>query len=137
MVKQSWAQDCVFDEDRLDSESLKIPSLHAKYHDFYCRYKLILEENKIKLNALYKEKWLYYTGKADPEVYKEKPFDLKVLKGDLDLFIDSDDDITKQKMKIAYFETLINYLEGVLKQIANRTFHIKNALEHRRFEAGF
>ena len=50
---------------------------------------------------------------------------------------EADEDIQTQQLKIAYFETVINYLEGVLKQINNRTYHIKNALEHRRFEAGF
>ena len=79
----------------------------------------------------------FYTGKADAEVYKENPFDLKVLKNDLNTFMEADADIQTQQLKIAYFETVINYLEGVLKQINNRTYHIKNALEHRRFEAGF
>ena len=84
-----------------------------------------------------RDKYLFYTGKADAEVYKENPFDLKVLKNDLNTFMEADEDIQTQQLKIAYFETVINYLEGVLKQINNRTYHIKNALEHRRFEAGF
>jgi len=137
MVKQSWAADCVFDEDKLDQESLKIPSLHAKYQDYYSKYNLILSESRIKLRTLVRDKWLYYTGKADAKVYAEQPFDLKILKGDIDTFMEADEDIQKQQLKIAYFETLINYIEGVLKQINNRTYHIKNALEHRRFEAGF
>ena len=137
MIKQSWAGDCIFDEDKLDSESLKIPSLHAKYQDFWSKYSLILEDNKKKLSILKRDKYLFYTGKADAEVYKEHPFDLKVLKNDLNTFMEADADIQTQQLKIAYFETVINYLEGVLKQINNRTYHIKNALEHRRFEAGF
>ena len=36
VIKQSWAGDCIFDEDKLDQESLKIPSLHAKYQDYCC-----------------------------------------------------------------------------------------------------
>ena len=111
MIKQSWAGDCIFDEDKLDAESLKIPSLHAKYQDFWSKYSLILEDNKKKLSILRRDKYLFYTGKADAEVYKENPFDLKVLKNDLNTFMEADEDIQTQQLKIAYFETVINYLE--------------------------
>ncbi|BCU97052.1 MAG: hypothetical protein CM15mV15_0040 [uncultured marine virus] len=49
VIKQSWAGDCIFDEDKLDQESLKIPSLHAKYQDYWSKYSLILEDNKKNL----------------------------------------------------------------------------------------
>ena len=31
VIKQSWAGDCIFDEDKLDQESLKIPSFCLLY----------------------------------------------------------------------------------------------------------
>ena len=121
-VKQQWAADCIIDDEKLDQESLKIPSLHAKYMDFYSKYNLILADNKSKLKIILRDKWIYYNGKASPETYKENPFDLKIL---------------TQVLRIEYFETVINYIDGILRQINSRTYHIKNALEHRRFEAGF
>ena len=43
---------------------------------------------------LRREKWEYYTGKARPEVYVEKPFDFKVLKSDIDKYLDSDEELS-------------------------------------------
>ena len=68
-------------------------------------------------------------GKAPSSVYQEKPFDLKVLKGDLDMFIDSDDEVCRAKQKIDYLETCINSIDRILKEIHNRGFAIKNTIE--------
>jgi hypothetical protein len=94
-----------------------------------------MEENKFKI--LRKEKWMYYSGKADPEVYKEKPFDHKVLKPDIDKYMDADEEIIKAASKIEYFQTMLNYLDSILKTILNRTYQIKNAIEFMRFTAGY
>ena len=32
-------------------------------------------------------------------------------------------------LKVEYYETLINYIDAILKQISNRTYQIKNAIE--------
>jgi len=85
---------------------------------------------------LNREKWEYYTGKSDPSVYKEKPFDLKVLKADVHIYINSDDDLQKIQAKVVYQEAIVNYLEQILRIINNRSFTIKNAIEWRRFTSG-
>lgn len=79
-IQSLWEQDSKIDPDNLHTESLKIPSLHSKYYNIYNNILLLkkLEENKYKI--LKKDRWLYYSGKADPEVYKNDPFDHKVLK---------------------------------------------------------
>ena len=51
--------------------------------------------------------------KHQSSVYAEKPFDLKVLKGDLDMFIDSDDEVCRAKQKIDYLETCINSIDRI------------------------
>ena len=78
----------------------------------------------------------YYTGKSDPSVYKEKPFDLKVLKADVHIYINSDEDLQKIQAKVVYQEAIVNYLEQILRIINNRSFTIKNAIEWRRFTSG-
>ena len=85
---------------------------------------------------LKKEKWVYYTGKASPEVYVEKPFDYKVLKADLDKYFDADADLIKCTAKIEYYQIMLDYLESILKIISNRTYQIKNAIEWQRFTNG-
>jgi hypothetical protein len=87
-------------------------------------------------SKLHIKKWLFFTGKAEPEEYKDKNFDLKVLRQDVDKFIDSDDEIIKQRQKIEYLKQICHYCESTLKQINNRTFQIKNAIEWKKFTMG-
>ena len=81
-------------------------------------------------------KWEYYTGKASPEVYKQKPFNLKIMKSDLDKYLDSDEDLIKSKQKIEYLETVVNYLDRTLKIISGRDWQIRNSIEWRKFTSG-
>ena len=46
--------------------------------------------------------------------YKDKPFDLKVLKADVHIYMDSDDELQKADQKVAYLKQVVNYLEQVL-----------------------
>ena len=134
-IEELWAKDAekFFDHrdlpELLANDSMETPRLHAKYLQLYNEFKLMLSDAQTKYNKLYKEKWLYYNGKAPSQVYAEKPFDLKVLKGDLDMFIDSDDDVCRVKQKIDYLETCINSIDRILKEIHNRGFAIKNTIE--------
>ena len=85
---------------------------------------------------MYRQKWEYYGGKADAKVYASKPFDFKVLKTDLTMYITSDEEVIELMNKIGYLETVIKYIDGVIKSIDNRGWDIKNAIEWKKFEAG-
>ena len=129
-------KDLVIDDTELDTESLRTPILHNKYLQYYNKFNLLLKKSQWEERTLQREKWEYYTGKSDPSVYKEKPFDLKVLKNDVHIYINADEDIQKVQAKIVYQEALVNYLEQILRMINNRSFTIKNAIEWRRFTSG-
>ena len=129
-------KDLVIDDTELDTESLKTPILHNKYLQYYNKFNLLLKKSQWEEKTLQREKWEYYTGKSDPEVYKEKPVDLKVLKADVHYYINADEDLQKVQAKMAYQEAIVNYLEQVLRMINNRSFTIKNAIEWRRFTSG-
>ena len=134
-IEELWAKDAekFFDHrdlpELLANDSMETPKLHAKYLQLHNEFKLMLSDAQTKYNKLYKDKWLYYNGKAPSSVYAEKPFDLKVLKGDIDMFIDSDDEVCRIKQKIDYLETCINSIDRILKEIHNRGVAIKNTIE--------
>ena len=129
-------KDLKIDDTELDLESLKTPQLHSQYLKTYSTYALMLKKAEGDYSKLHIKKWLFFTGKAEPEEYKEKNFDLKVLRQDVDKFIDSDDEIIKLKQKIEYLKQICSYCESTLKQINNRTFQIKNAIEWKKFTMG-
>lgn len=136
IIEEMWEQDSQVDPDNLHLESLKIPSLHSKYYQIYNNISLLkkLEDNKFL--ELQKNKWLYYSGKADPEIYKKEPFDHRVMKADLERYLSSDQELIKCKTKIDYYNLMIKFLESIIKNIENRSFVIKNSIEFMKFISG-
>ena len=126
----------ITDQEHLDSEALKNQTIKTKYLDYKSRFELLLAKSKGDYQRLYRDKWEYYGGKADAKVYVAKPFDLKVLKNDLQMYITSDEEVVNLSNKIAYIESTIKYIDGVIRSIDNRGWDIKNAIEWKKFEAG-
>ena len=123
-------------DTELDLESLKTPQLHNEFMKHLTKYKLMLSRAETEYNMMKREKWEYYTGKADASVYAEKPFDLKILRTDIDKYLESDDDLQKAKQKLDYLNTTVDFLDRTIRQIANRGFTIKNAIDWRKFTSG-
>ena len=126
----------VIDQERLDQESLKNQTIKSKWLEHRTRYDQLLIMRRADHQKMYRQKWEYYGGKADAKVYAAKPFDIKVLKNDLTMYIQSDDDILEIQGKISYYESIVKYVDGVIKSIDNRGWDIKNAIEWKKFEAG-
>jgi len=129
-------RDLKIDDTELDLESIRTPQLHNKYLKHYTKYSLQLRKAKDDYKILHRQKWEYYTGKATPEVYQEHPFDLKVLKVDVGIYLDSDKELQLLGQKEAYLETTVNYLEKVLREITNRNWTIRNTIEWKKFLHG-
>jgi hypothetical protein len=129
-------KDMKINDTELDLESLKTPQLHNKYLKHLNKFKLLLSRAEGDLSRLKREKWEYYTGKATPDVYALKPFNLKLLKTDVDKYIESDEEYQKTKQKVDYLNTIVDYLDKIVRQISNRGFTIKNAIDWRKFTSG-
>ena len=137
-LQDMWKVDSVLDDDLHDNDSLAIPQLHMKYMEYHNTYSLMKKEREMEMKRLLKEKWIYYKGKAPSAVYKEMPYDLKLTtKEEITMFIEADTDIQKCQYKIEYIDQVLFFLDGVLRMINNRTYHIKNAIEWKRFQNGF
>ena len=135
-LQAQTAQDLKVNDEHLDTESLKNQEIKSKYLNHKSKFELLLWKAKGDYKRLYREKWEYYGGKADAKVYVTKPFDLKVLKSDLSVYIESDEDIIQIEHKVAYLETVVKYIDGVLRSINSRGWDIKNAIDWKKFEAG-
>jgi len=137
-LQSMWEKDSQIDPDNLHTESLKVPSLHAKYHDMFNNFLLLRKKAEQQRKNIRHERYEYYSGKAAPEVYIENPFGKKIRDKDtMTKYLDADDKLKEVNLKIDYYETLLNYCESILKQINNRTYQIKNAIEWQKFIAGY
>ena len=83
-------KDLKINDTELDLESLNTPQLHNKFMKHLSKYRLMLSRAESDLAETKRKLWEYYTGKADVEVYKENPFNFKLLRQDVDKYIESD-----------------------------------------------
>jgi hypothetical protein len=136
-IQKMWEEDSKMDIDNLHTESLNIPILHAKYFDLYNTINLLKKKAEQQRKKIRHERYEYFTGKADPEVYLENPFPKKIRdKETLQGYLDSDDKLAQTALKIEYYETMLSYLDSILKMISNRTYQIKNSIDFIRFQSG-
>ena len=137
-IQEMWERDSQIDPDNLHDESLEIPQLHSKYYTLYNTITLLREKSKKSYNRVKLERYNYYSGKAPQEVYAEEPFPYKVREKDaLQRHIEADEKLNDIDLKVKYCDVMLKFLEEIIKNISNRTFQIKNAIEWHRFQAGF
>ena len=132
-------KDLSFDETQLDTESLRIPQLHNKYLKHLYSEKLTMKKLRNDMGELSRLKHEYYTGKMDETTLKERgwePFQLRVLRNDIDTYLDSDKDIIKLRGRIQLQEERVDYIEAIVKGIANRGWVIRNAIDWKKFLGG-
>ena len=136
-IQEMWEKDSKIDRDNLHEESLNIPSLHAKYFDLYNTIFLLRKKAEQQRKNIRHERYEYFSGKAAPEVYVENPFGKMIRDKDtMTKYLDADEKLSNSSLKIDYYDTMLVYLESILKVIQNRTYQIKNAIEFMRFNAG-
>ena len=136
-IQDMWEKDAKIDRDNLHDESLNIPSLHAKYFQIYNTIFLLRKKAEQQRKNIRHERYEYFSGKADPDVYIQNPFPKKIRDKDtMTKYLDADEKLSNSSLKIEYYDTMLTYLESILKVVQNRTYQIKNAIEFMRFNAG-
>lgn len=138
-INEMWSKDCKIDEANLVGEAKRIPELHSKYYNLFFKEALRVKKLKTDMKELERAKYEYYSGSMCEEDLKErgwKPNPLKILKNDIDRYMQSDKDVVQLSLKIALHEERANYLESIIRQINNRNFVIKSMIDMIKFQAG-
>ena len=142
-IEEMWAKDAekFFDHrdlpELLANDSMETPKLHAKYFDLYNTLFLLRKKAEQQRKNIRHERYEYFSGKADPEVYIKDPFPKKIRDKDtMTKYLDADEKLSTSSLKIDYYDTMLVYIESILKVIQNRTFQIKNAIEFMKFNSG-
>ena len=135
-IQAAIEQDSKINDAKLDQESLKIPELHSKYYNIFMdelrRMKLLESE----YSRLKKDRVEYYLGLAQEDVYRAEPLHRKVMRQDLDLYLESDTKLADLKLRASMQRSKVELLEAFIKTLNNRNFLIKNAIDFRRFQHG-
>lgn len=137
---QEWDQDSIMDDNHIDTESLNVPKLHAKYVRHLMNAKLKLTKLQNDYNILKKIKFRYYRGELTRQELQEYNWDqwqgTKPMKNEMDQFLDGDNDLNKLKLKVEYLNSMVYLLESILVQIKARDWQLKSILEYKKFLAG-
>jgi hypothetical protein len=139
-LQTMWQQDCKIDDINLEKESLNTPNLHAKYVVILSTAKLNLQKERSDYFKLRRYKWRYFRGELSQRELEELGWEQylgsKPLKNEMDEHLDGDFDLIKKKDKIAYWETVVDFVERVLRSVNSRGWDIKNAIEWHKFTNG-
>lgn len=138
-IHDMWAGDCQVDRTELGEESLKLPKLHSKYLRLFTEERLTLRKLEEERKELVKLKYDYYRGLLPEEDLKSngwEPFQLNVLKSDVPMHLDADQDVIKINLRIAMQQEKVDTLESIIKAINNRGYLIKNAIDYEKFKVG-
>ena len=138
-IQELWNRDREIDISELATESIRIPQIHDKYLKIYVDEKIKLRKLQLNLAKISKMKSDYYSGRMSQEELDRlewQPFLVKVLKGEVNSYVESDDDIIKLKETIALMEEKINYIDSVIRMINNRGFQIKSAIDWIKYKDG-
>ena len=135
-LEEMCTKDTKIDITDLDGYSISIPELANKYHQLAYLEKNLLRYLKSEYKIIKLSRWKYYSGKANPVAYEEEPFDLKVLKNDMDRFLDGDVQVLTIKNKVEEQEEKIKLIEDTAKVIQNASFNISNTIKWKKFLAG-
>ena len=120
-------KDLKINDTELDLESLKIPQLHNKYMKFLTKFQLMLSKAEADLATTKKVLWEYYTGKADASVYADKPFNFKLLRQDVDQYIQSNEEYIRAKQKVDYLNTTVSFLDRTIYATYERALNNNNS----------
>ena len=138
-IKEMVEADLKIDGTELGDESTRIPQLHGKYINIYHDESLDLRKLEADYKTLRKQKWEYYNGKMSQEELTNlgwEPFGHRILRQDMDIYMDSDADMVRIVSKIEMQRAKVDYLDSVIKGINNRQWVIRNAIEWRKFMSG-
>ena len=128
--------DFIEAECNIDIASLSVPKLCSKYQSLIYDETMTLKYFESEYDIVKCQRTLYYTGKADPEEYQKEPFDLKVLRSDVDLFLKADTKLNEFKHKVSAQQQKLNYLTEFTKSIMGLSFNVGNAIKWKKFLNG-
>ena len=144
-LRGEWAEDSHVDFQfknksytaDLAQLALDIPFIHNKYLNHYTDISQIKTSLEFEIRKLVKEKREYYGGEADAKIYAEKPFGNSIKTSEkMKVYLESDDEVINLEAKIKFLDQMLYWLDQVMKQISNRGFQVKSAIEWEKFING-
>ena len=138
-IFEQWKIDSNIDKTELGDEALKIPKLHHKYYQILINERLFLKSHESEMKRLKLDKYEFFSQGPNEET-KAKSWKLPakglILKADIPMYMDADEEIIKLSLKIGIQQEKIELLESIIKTLMNRSYSIKAAIDWQKFING-
>jgi hypothetical protein len=138
-IFEEWDKDTDFDKTELGDEALKVSKLHHKYFRILTQERITRRTLEAELKILKLEKFEFYTqgpSKESVERGWEMPPIGKVVKSEVNNYMEADRDIINISLKIGIQSEKIDLLESIIKTILSRGYNIKAAIDWEKFKMG-
>ncbi len=138
-IFEEWSKDSQLDKAEIGNAALEIAKLHNKYYQFLSRERLLMKKMESEVKELKLEKYEFYTdGPTQEQIEKgwKLPAKGKILKAQINDYLDADSDIIKANLKLSYQSEKVETLNSILKTISTMGFHIKSYIDWERFKVG-
>lgn len=134
-----WSIDSKIDYADLGGEALKISELHNKYFKILSNERLVLKKYESDYKSLKLAKYEFFLMGPTKETHQkgwELPPSGKVLKSDIETYIEADKDIVEAVLRIAIQKEKLELLESIIKTISNRNWNLRLYVDWEKFKAG-
>jgi len=139
-LMEMWSTDSKVDETEPSRELAKVSSLHAKYLRILTHHNLIVKKINIDYVKMKRVKWEYYNGDLnnpeDLETYNLQPLLKKIIRQDIPIYLDSDNDLNNLLMRKVLHQEIVDFCGSVLKEINNRTWQLRSFIEWEKYTSG-
>lgn len=138
-IQNLWEKDSTIDRAELGEESLRIPQLHSKYFKIYSEERMVLRALERSLSILKLKKYEYFNGTISQEDLNSEgwePYQLKILKSDIPMYIESDPDIQKIQIRMDMQQEKVEFVESIIKNLPARGYQINAAISWEKFKVG-
>ena len=101
-----WEQDSKIDNTEIGDEAIKIAKLHHKYYQILINERLVLRQREADLKKLKLDKYEFFTQGPNEDTQKKGwklPAKGLILKADIPMYMEADDDIIKQSLKVGSY----------------------------------
>lgn len=139
-ILAEWDVDSQLDRTKLDTVSLDLPKMHAKYLRILANERLLLKKYDAEYKQLKFDKYDFYCdgwSEDHPIEWKEQqPARGRILKADVGRYLEADKDIINLSLKMGMQNEKIEVLKSIVDTISRLGFQVKNAIDWMRFQNG-
>jgi len=138
-LMSEWSKDTVIDSTSMELELLKISNLHGKYLNIMSYHRHLVRKMETDYKVLKGLREEYYHGRLTKEELDEhgwEQWQARLSNPEVARKLDTDQELNNLLLKRIAHEEIVEYCNGVLKSIHNRSWDLKTYCDYMKFTAG-